>query len=89
MVFEDCEDGVSLEITSDPPFPHRSNLSREDTDLSEAQHMALSLAHKMNEMAQEEDDTHTGHPQCQRHKNHEGDCSRHHETEPHNCCKNH
>lgn len=89
MIFEDCDDGVSLSITSDPPFPERENLSRQDEDLTEAQHLALAMAHKMNEVAQEQDDSHQGHPKCRRHTESDGACSRHKDTEPHKCCKKH
>ena len=86
MVFEDCVDGVSLEIKSDPPFPDRKNLSHDDKDLTEAQHMALGLAHRMSQAASEEiEDIHEGHACCGRHKSPGGDCSRHQDKSENSC----
>jgi hypothetical protein len=50
LTFEDCEQGISLTIDSDPPLPHRDNLSSQDTDLTEAQHAALSMVQMMNQV---------------------------------------
>ena len=98
MVFEDCEEGVSLNIESDPPLPHRKKLSNQDSDLTDAQHMALSVAQMMNqkhgdEKECSEDDRSCSHgaevqeDACQRNHNPEGVCPRHKNTPPESCCR--
>jgi hypothetical protein len=98
MVFEDCEEGVSLNIESDPPLPHRDKLSNQDSDLTDAQHMALSVAQMMNqkhgddkEFSQDESCcSHTAEIEehaCQRNSKPEGVCTRHKNTPPESCCQ--
>jgi hypothetical protein len=98
MVFEDCEEGVSLNIESDPPLPHRGKLSNQDSDLTDAQHMALSVAQMMSEkhgddkeFSQDESScSHTAEIEehaCQRNSKPEGVCTRHKNTPPESCCQ--
>jgi hypothetical protein len=98
MVFEDCEEGVSLNIESDPPLPHRDKLSNQDSDLTDAQHMALSVAQMMSEKHGDEKEfsqdesscSHTAEIQehaCQRNSKPEGVCTRHKNTPPESCCQ--
>lgn len=67
LVFEDCDDGVTVSMTSDPPFPHRENFSSQDQDLSDAQHMALGVVNQMERTAQEESES-VEQYQCKRHE---------------------
>ena len=56
IVFEDCDDGISVSLLSDPPLPHRENFSSKDPDLTEAQLMALGVIHHMESNANEHDE---------------------------------
>lgn len=91
LVFEDCEDGVSVSLTSDPPFPHRDDFSSQDPDLSDAQHMALGVVHHMERKAQEVSEEtsqeHQGKHQCQRDQKPEGKCCRKKDAQSENCCE--
>ena len=51
IVFEDCDDGISVSLLSDPPLPHRDDFSSKDPDLTDAQHMALGVIHHMESNA--------------------------------------
>lgn len=86
LVFEDCDDGVAVSMTSDPPLPHREDFSSQDPDLSDAQHMALGVVHHMEKTAQGESESTEQH-QCQRNEKPEAKCCRKKEEQTENCCQ--
>lgn len=96
LVFEDCEDGVSVSMISDPPFPHRVDFSSQDPDLSDAQHMAMGVVDHLERKAQEKSESTTeghkcshshGKHQCQKDQNPDGKCCRKQDAQSENCCE--
>lgn len=90
ITFQDMEDGVSLQVESDPPFPEKVNESVEE--LSDAQQMALSMTMMFDQQMQGTEEEHHQH-QCTggggcggKHKK-EGVCPRHNTTPPDKCCQ--
>lgn len=88
ITFQDMEDGVSLVVESDPPFPEKQGDSMEG--LSDAQQMALSMTMMFDQQmqdAEQEQNSCTRTDSCGGKHKKEGKCPRHQNTPPDECCQ--
>lgn len=53
ITFEDLNEGVSVEVQSDPPFPEK--MEENATDLTDAQQMALSMTMMFDQQMQQDE----------------------------------
>jgi len=62
VTFEDVDNGVSVKVISDPPFPGPHATAEEHEALTDAQHMGLRMTELLTErLAEEEGHCHDEH----------------------------
>lgn len=49
VTFEDIEEGVSVRVESNPPFPNPAHPDANSPDLTEAQHMGIHMTQLLTE----------------------------------------
>ena len=85
ITFQDMEDGVSLQVESDPPFPEKMNENA--AELTDAQQMALSMTMMFDQQMQDSEDHHHHKSSCGGKHKKEGVCPRHNTTPSDECCQ--
>jgi hypothetical protein len=88
ITFMDMEDGVSLVVESEPPFPEKDE--KAEVGLTDAQQMALSMTmmfdQQMQDAEQEQTKSCSHNNGCEGKHKKEGTCPRHKTTPPDECC---
>jgi hypothetical protein len=56
VTFEDVEEGISVKVESDPPFPGPAATQEEQDNLTDAQHMGLRMTHQLTAELHENDE---------------------------------
>ena len=95
ITFEDMEEGVSLLVESDPPLPEE--IDEDTSNLTDAQQMALSMAMMFDQQMKSFEDEISEEKQskgrcakkkgCGEQHKKQGECPRHKDTPPEECCQ--